>query len=118
MEEGRRELIKSIQIRQFMEETRRTDKQVGASATSEGSTSALEKPNFANLLAFAIEHGAIDKQVSGTTLTLSSSPYAFLAAAQGDTSSTYKKYEVFHRIGISANFNIECASVVSPWFVT
>jgi len=107
MQEGRRDLIKSIQIRQFMEETRRTDKQVGASATSEGSTSALEKPNFANLLAFAIEHGAIDKQVSGTTLTLSSSPYALIAAAQGDTSSTYKKYEFFHRIGISANFNIE-----------
>jgi hypothetical protein len=80
---------------------------IDASATSEGSTSALEKPNFANLLAFAIEHGAIDKQVSGTTLTLSSSPYAFIAAARGDTSSTYKKYEFFHRIGISANFNIE-----------
>jgi hypothetical protein len=106
-DESTRDLLRSIEIRQFMDETRRTDKQVGASATSEGSTSALEKPNFANLLAFAIEHGAIDKQVSGTTLTLSSSPYAFIAAAQGDTSSTYKKYEFFHRIGISANFNIE-----------
>lgn len=106
-DEGRRELIRTVRIRQFMDETRRTDKQIGASATSEGSTSALEKPNFANLLAFAIEHGAIDKQVSGTTLTLSSSPYAFIAAAQGDTSSTYKKYEFFHRIGISANFNID-----------
>lgn len=105
--EKERELIRSLGVRQVMEETRRMDKQTGASATSEGSTSALEKPNFANLLAFAIEHGAIDKQVSGTTLTLSSSPYAFIAAAQGDTSTTYKNYEFFHRIGISANFNIK-----------
>jgi hypothetical protein len=90
-----------------MEETARTDKQVGASATSEGSTSAVEKPNFADLLAFAIEHGSVQKETSGTTLTLSSSPYALIAASQGDTSTTYKEYDFFHRVGISANFNIE-----------
>ncbi len=106
-DEARRDLIRSIQIRQFMEETARTDKQIGASASSEGSTSAAEKPNFANLLALAIEHGAIAKEVNGTALTLSTSPYAILAAAQGDTSSNYKKYDFFRRVGISANFNID-----------
>jgi hypothetical protein len=107
MDKTKSDLIRSIRIQQFMEETARTDKQTGASATSDGTTSMAEKPNFANLLAFAVEHGAIQKQVNGTTLTLSTSPYAFIAASQGDTSSTYKKYDFFHRIGVSANFNIE-----------
>ena len=106
-DKAKAEVIKSIRIQQFMEETARTDKQTGASATANGSTSAAEKPNFANLLGFAIEHGAIQKETNGTTLTLSSSPYAFIAAAQGDTSANYKKYDFFHRIGVSANFNID-----------
>lgn len=99
-------LIRQLKVQQFMEETKRTDKQIGASATAEGSTSAAEKPGFANLLGFAIENGAIQKNVNGTSLTLSSSPYAFVAAANGDTSTTYQQYDFLNRIGVSANFNI------------
>jgi len=99
-------LVRQLKVQQFMEETKRTDKQIGASATAEGSTSAVEKPGFANLLGFAIENGAIQKNVNGTSLTLSSSPYAFVAAAQGDTSTTYQQYDFLNRVGVSANFNI------------
>jgi len=106
-DKARSQTIDQIRIQQFMEETARTDKQLGASASSDGSTSAIEKPSFVNLLGFAIEHGGIDKQVDGTSLTLSSSPYALIAAIKGDTSTTYKQYEFFNRVGVSANFNIE-----------
>src|SRR6266404_957087 len=99
--------LRKLHVQQFVAETARTDKQTGASARSQGSVSAIEKPGFSNLLGFAIDHGAVEKQVNGTTLTLSSSPYALLAATNGgDTSENHKKYDFFNRIGVSANFNI------------
>ncbi|HEV2764785.1 MAG TPA: hypothetical protein VGV38_17525, partial [Pyrinomonadaceae bacterium] len=102
-----RAILRQLKVTQFKEETRRTDEQVGASARSEGTTSAVEKPDFAKLLGFAVEHGAIQQEVNGTTLTLSTSPYALIAAAQGDESTTYKRYAFFNRLGIAANFNID-----------
>jgi hypothetical protein len=98
--------LSQLRWQEFSAETRRTDKQIGASSRAGGSTSAIEKPNFSDLLSFAIEHGAIQKEVNQTSLTLSSSPYALIAAAQGDTSDVYRQYEFFTRIGISANFNL------------
>jgi hypothetical protein len=85
-------------------ETRRNDKQVGASPAAQGSTSAAEKPGSARLLALAIENGTIQQSVSGTNLTLSTSPYAFAAAAQGDTAETYRRYGRLARLGVSATF--------------
>jgi len=105
-DEQRRDLFSRMEATRVRQETQRTDKQIGASARAEGSTTAAEKPGFAELLGFAIEHGAIDKQINGTTLTLSSSPYAFVAAANGDNATTYKNYGYLSRVGISANFNI------------
>jgi hypothetical protein len=66
----------------------------------------FEKPGFPDLLSFAIEHGAIQKEVNKTSLTLSTSPYALIASINGDTSPNYRKYDFFNRIGISANFNL------------
>ncbi len=91
---------------EFAAATAQTDKQVSSGALSSGSTSLLEKPNFSNLLGFAIEHGAVTKTIDGTTLKLSTSPYAFVAAANGDTSTTYHDYEFFTRLGLAANFRI------------
>jgi len=91
---------------QYMGETARTDKQIGASARTAGSTSAVEKPGFANLLGFAIENGVIQQQTNATSLTLSTSPYALVAASQGDSAETYEKYDFLNRIGVSANFNL------------
>lgn len=98
--------LRKLKWQEFSAETRRTDKQVGASARSGGSTSLLEKPNFADLLSFAIEHGAIQKEVDQTSLTLSTSPYALIASIHGNTSDVYQQYDFFNRIGISANFNL------------
>ena len=103
----RRDMINKIDIARLKQETQRTDKQVGASATAEGSTTAAEKPGFAELLGFAIEPGAIQQEVNGTTLTLSSSPYMLVAAASGDNSTTYSKYGYLSRLGVSANFKID-----------
>jgi len=98
--------LRQLKAYQYMGETARTDKQVGASARAPGSTSAIEKPGFANLLGFAIENGIIQQQTNATSLTLSTSPYAFIAASQGDSADTYQKYDFLNRIGVSANFNL------------
>jgi hypothetical protein len=98
--------LKKLTWQEFSAETRRTDKQIGATARALGSTSLFEKPNFSNLLSFAIEHGAIQKEVNETSLTLGTSPYALLASINGDTSTNYRKYDFFNRLGVSANFNI------------
>jgi hypothetical protein len=106
---GREDLLKAIEVKQLQEQTKRTDKQIGAGANSEGSTSAIEKPNFAEILGFAVEHGAIQQAVNGTTLNLSTTPYLFTTIANGDTQSNYKKYGYLTRFGASANFNIQDA---------
>jgi hypothetical protein len=99
--------VRILKAYRYLAETARTDKQVGASARSEGSTTAVEKPGFADLLGWAIEHGAVQQAVNGTTLTLSSSPYALIAAANGgDTAENYREYDFLNRIGVSASFNI------------
>jgi hypothetical protein len=87
-------------------ETARTDKQNGASVASQGSTSLVEKPNLVDLLGVAIENGAIQKEVSGSTLTLSSSLYALTAVANGDTATNYQRHTDLARFGIAASFNI------------
>jgi hypothetical protein len=88
-------------------ETKRTDKQLGASARSEGSTTLAEKPGIEDLLGLAIENGAIQKEVNGTTLTLSTSPYVLSALHNGDTATNYFNHgDDLGRVGISATFNI------------
>lgn len=99
--------LRKLKWQEFSAETARTDKQIGSSSRSGGSTSLAEKPGFADLLGFAIEHGAIQKEVSDTTLTLSTSPYAIVAATQGDTSDVYRRHDFFNRIGVAANFNLD-----------
>jgi hypothetical protein len=98
--------LRKLKWQEFSAETRRTDKQIGATPRAGGSTSLFEKPGFPDLLSLAIEHGAIQKEVNKTSLTLSTSPYALVASINGDTSANYRKYDFFNRIGISANFNL------------
>ncbi len=96
-----------IKIERLKNQIKVTNKQIGSTASSEGTTSAIEKPDFAELLGFALENGAIQKAVNGTTLTLSTSPYSFVTATQGgDTATNYKNYSYLSRLGVSATFNI------------
>ncbi len=92
---------------QHFGETARTDKQIGTSSKSSGSTSLAEKPGYAQLLGFALEHGAIKQSINDTTLTLSTTPYAFAALInRRDTSSLYQNVGFLNRLGVSASFNI------------
>jgi hypothetical protein len=88
-------------------ETKRTDKQPGASARAEGTTTLAEKAGIQNLLGLAIENGAIQKEVNGTTLTLSTSPYVLSTMGAGDTARNYLQHgNDLGRVGLSATFNI------------
>lgn len=105
---GHQSLLKAIEVKQLQEQTKRTDKQIGALASAAGSTTVAEKPNFAEILGFAIDHGGVQQAVNGTTLNLSTSPYALVTALNGgDTQSNYKKHGHLTRLGISADFNIQ-----------
>jgi len=98
--------IRQLTAYQYIGETARTDKQIGSPSTSKGSTSAAEKPGWADILGFAVEHGAIQQAVSGTTLSLSTTPYAFFVPTESDTAAAYAKYGNFRRVALSATFNI------------
>jgi hypothetical protein len=99
--------IKSLKAYQYLGETVRTDKQVGAPAKAAGTTSAIEKPGFARLLGFAVENGAIIQDVGKTSLTLSTSPYLLYTFRKGgDTAENYQKAGILNRIGMSATFNL------------
>ena len=98
--------IRQLTPYQYIGETARTDKQIGSPASSKGSTSAAEKPGWADILGFAVEHGAIQQAVSGTTLTLSTTPYAFFVPTENDTAAAYAKYGNYRRVALSATFNI------------
>jgi len=94
-------------------DTARTDKQLGASASSNaGSTSVVDRPGIAQLLGFAVEHGAVTQNIQGNTVTFSSSPYAIAAwLGGGDTAENYQKYgNSYGRVGFSANFNLNDTS--------
>jgi hypothetical protein len=90
----------------YIGETTRTDKQLGTTAAAGGSTSAAEKPGWSDLLGFAIEHGAIQQQVGTTTLTLTTTPYAFIVPSQENTAAANRQYGYLKRLGLSASFNI------------
>lgn len=96
-----------VQRVQVMSETVNTDKQVGASASGSGTTSLLEQPSFAKLLALAIENGAVETSATGTQLTLSTSPYALVSAIAGDSAEVFQNYEWLARVGVSAGFDMD-----------
>lgn len=105
--------IKNLKAYQYLGETARTDKHVGAGSSSSGTTSAIEKPGFARLLGFAVEKGAILKDVDGSSLTLSTSPYVlYTMNGGGDTAENYARAGFLNRIGVAASFNIEDQNTV------
>ncbi len=101
------ELLRGLEAYKYLGETARTDKHLGGAANSNGSVSAIEKPGFASLLGFAVEHGAINKKNDGTNLTLSSSLYALYTINKENTPATYRRAGVLNRVGIAATFAID-----------
>jgi hypothetical protein len=92
--------------------TGNSNTQVGSTSTSSGSTSAVQKVGIPQLLGIAVENGAINNSVSGTTMTLSTTPYGFVFAfAKGqDTQTNYENYRGLTQLGVSAAFNVASSS--------
>lgn len=105
-EDSKGQAIFSLKPISYVFETARTDKQVGASASTMASTSQIDKPGFAKLLGFAIENGLIEKNVQDTVLTLSTSPSALFTFGAENYQTAYQNAGVFNKIGLSASFNI------------
>ncbi len=83
----------------------RTDQQIGASSSSTAGTTLVDRPGIPELLAFAIERGALSKSVTGSVLTLSTTPY-LIAGFFGvkDTPANWEEWRFLRRIGLSATF--------------
>jgi hypothetical protein len=90
--------------------TEQTKTQSGAAPNASGSTSLVQQPIAAQLLSLAVENGAVLENVNGTTLTLSSSPYALVASFAGDTDTTYSDYGSLTRLGVNGSFLIADAT--------
>lgn len=104
---ARAQSIRGLKAYQYLGETARTDKQIGAAPKASGSTSAIEKPGFARLLGLAVENGAILQEVSGTSLTLSTSPYVLATFNRGgDTAENYQRAGLLNRLGVFATFKL------------
>jgi len=88
--------------------TSQTNTQTGAPTSGSGTTSAAQKVGIPQLLAIAVENGAIADSVSGTTMTLSTTPYgfAYAFAKNLDTADRYQSEPVLTHTGISATFNV------------
>lgn len=99
-------ILRGLEDYQYLSETARTDKQIGPAPNSDGAVSAIEKPSFARLLGFAIEHGGITKKNNGTNLTLSTSLYSLYAMTGGDTAERYQEAGFLNRIGVAATFAV------------
>lgn len=88
-------------------EVARTDKQVGSGSGSSGTTTLSERSALPLLLGMAIEHGAIEQENNGTTLTLSTSPYGLMVLANEDNDAFYQDHWFWRMWGVSANFLVD-----------
>lgn len=90
-----------------MAETARTDKQIGPGSSVSGTTTLAEKANVPALLALALEHGAIQQEEAGTSVTLRSSPYSLVAFVEGDTPGTFERWRWARRLTAAGVFAVD-----------
>jgi hypothetical protein len=90
----------------------RADKQVGATPGSSGSTSLAMKGLVPDILGIAVENGALNREVSGTTVTFRTKPMGIIKSLQGrgllDTYSDYSTHDAARfasRFSASASFD-------------
>jgi hypothetical protein len=78
-------------------EEARVDKQVGSSSSNSGSTSLVTKGGTPAVLGFAVENGALERDISGSTITFRGNPVglvdmfrglAFMTALEDDSPAT------------------------------
>jgi hypothetical protein len=58
----------------------RVDKQVGGSDSNAGSTSLVSKGSIPSILGYAVENGALAREISGTTITFRGNPVGIIKA--------------------------------------
>jgi hypothetical protein len=92
--------------------TGQTNKQTGATAGSDGTTSAVEQTGIPELLSIAEENGSVTDNNNGSTMTLSTSLYGLLTGFGmiEDDAKNYNKCFGCVRLGASATFNISNSS--------
>jgi hypothetical protein len=90
----------------------RVDTQLGSTSQSQGSTSLAMKGTVPAILGFAVEHGALTRDVNGTVATFRFSPPGLLKALQGegllDIYESYEKSAAFRfasRFSFAASFD-------------
>ncbi len=98
--------IRQLSARRYTSELQRTDKQIGASPSASGSTSLLEKAGLVDLLGFAIEHGAVLRENSGTSATLTATPYSLMTLNIEDTAAAYNRFDLLRRLEVSGSFKL------------
>lgn len=69
----------------FLEaDKKRTDKQIGGTPSSAGSTSLAVKGGSPSIIGWAVEQGAATSSISGNTVTVRINPFGLLNAIQGE----------------------------------
>lgn len=83
----------------------RMDVQLGATPNSAASTTLVEKPASADILALALEEGAVSSTSDGTAVTLSTTPY-LLGGFVGirDSPQNWRDYALLRHVALSATF--------------
>lgn len=89
----------------------RTDQQLTASSSTPGSVLKAERPGIPELLALAIERGAVIRETAGTNVTLSTTPYLLLSGfGSGDTPENWEALAWSRRLGVNATFSSEAVT--------
>ncbi|MEO7192084.1 MAG: hypothetical protein ABI051_13615 [Vicinamibacterales bacterium] len=90
----------------------RADKQLGAGSSAAGSTTLASKGLVPEILGLAVESGAINRETSGTTVTLRVTPMGAVKALQGNgLLDIYRDYSrsagarLAARVSVSASFD-------------
>jgi len=102
--------IRELKARRFTAETSRTDKQLGSAPSASGSTSLLEKPGLQGLVSFAVDHGAILRESTGTSATVMTNPYALATLGIEDTAARFDRYDLLRRFELSGSFKLDASN--------
>lgn len=92
-------------------EEQRSDEQIGATASASGTTTLVSKGSVPRVLAFAMENGAVTRNLSGTTVTfrgnlagifdaVAGKPFVAMTATDVDAA-----HDILERLSLSASFD-------------
>jgi hypothetical protein len=101
-------------------EANRTDEQVGATAGASGTTTLVSKGGVPEILAFAVENGAITRSQSGTTLTFRGNANGIIKALAGRgfiqtfNPANDPSGKILDRVSFSVSFDASRGAAATP----